>query len=344
VRIAYGPWGETLEELIEVAGRAERAGAEVLWVPELHRSSTVTAAALATATRRARIGTGIALAFTRSPMVTALEALDLDELSGGRFLLGLGSGVQRLNEDWHNVTFGKPVPHLRETVRDIREFWRECAVGEPIDLPGEWEPMRIRGYRRPFPPPRTDIPIYLAAMGPAMTFLAGAVADGWISHELCSPRYLQERTLTQLEAGIAATQGKKRTDLDVVVSACCSVADDEATAVARASSLVGFYATVRTYADFFEFHGLAEQQQRVVDAFRSGGTAEHLSSAVSPEMVHALTFTGTREHAASRISEYEGLADSVKLSPPTHGLTAAETRAAQDELIGLIAEITRSDS
>src|SRR5690606_19120882 len=117
VRITYGPWGETLEELAAAARAAEEAGAEVVWVPELHRSATVSAAAPAGAAATARVGTAIALAFARSPMVTALEALDLDELSGGRFVLGLGSGVKRLNEDWHNARWGKPVGHLRETVR-----------------------------------------------------------------------------------------------------------------------------------------------------------------------------------------------------------------------------------
>jgi probable F420-dependent oxidoreductase len=344
MRISYGPWGETLDELLDVAHRAEQAGAEVLWVQELHRSATIQAAALASATERAQIGIGIALAFTRSPMITALEALDIDELSGGRLLLGLGSGVQRLIEDWHNASFGKPVAHLRETVRDVREFWRLCRTGEAIDLPGEWEPIRIRGYQRPFPVTRTEIPVYLAAMGPAMTRMAGAVADGWISHELCSPRYLTERIFPELDAGIATVPGRSRSDLDVVVSACCSVSDDEATAVQRVSGLVGFYASVRTYADFFEFHGLGEEQQRVIDAFRAGTGADHLAGTVSPDMVHALTFAGTRAQVVQRIAEYEGLADTIKISPPTHGLPAAETRAAQDELIGLIAEITGSAS
>src|SRR5690606_26522335 len=127
----------------------------------LHRSATVTAAALAAATSTARVGTAIALAFTRSPMVTALEALDLDEMADGRFILGLGTGVQRLNEDWHNARWGKPVGHIREVVRNLRHFWETCASGDEITLDGEWEPMRIRGYERPFAPVRTDIPIYL---------------------------------------------------------------------------------------------------------------------------------------------------------------------------------------
>ncbi|MFF0718362.1 LLM class flavin-dependent oxidoreductase [Verrucosispora sp. NA02020] len=340
LRLTYQPWGETLAEVADAGRRAERAGAEVLWVSELHRSATGTAAALAVATETARIGTCIALAFTRSPMITALEALDLDELSGGRFVLGLGSGVKRLNEDWHNVVFGKPVPHMRESVRNIRHFWRHCTSGEPMLLDGEYEPMRIRGYERPFAVPAEAIPVYLAAMGPLMTRLAGEIGDGWISHELCSPRYLAEQILPDLTVGIDRADSRTRADLDVVVSACCSIADDRQVARRRAAGLVGFYATVRTYADFFAFHDLADDQQQVVDAFRAGAGADYLADAVSDRMVDALTLTGTRADVADRITAYDGIADSVKLSPPTHGLPAADTRAAQDEIIALIAEMT----
>lgn len=340
LRLTYQPWGETLAEVADAGRRAEQAGAEVLWVSELHRSATGTAAALAGATDTARIGTSIVLAFTRSPMITALEALDLAELSGGRFVLGLGSGVRRLNEDWHHVTFGKPVHHLRETVRNIRHFWSHCTSGEPMLLDGEYEPMRIRGYERPFAVPSDGIPIYLAAMGPLMTRLAGEIGDGWISHELCSPDYLARQILPDLTAGIDRAAGKSRDDLDVVVSACCSIGDDRRLARRRAAGLVGFYATVRTYADFFAFHGLAADQQQVVEAFRTGAGADYLADAVSDRMIDALTLTGTRDEVAARISAYDGIADSVKLSPPTHGLSAADTRVAQDEIIALIAELT----
>lgn len=340
MRITYAPWGHTLAELADAARRAEQAGAEVLWVPELHRSAMLSAAAIAQATKTAKVGTAIALAFTRSPMVTALEALDLDELSGGRFILGLGSGVQRLNEDWHNARWGKPVAHLREVVRNIRHFWSACNTGEDIDLPGEFEPMRIRGYERPFPVGGGEIPIYLAAMGPAMTRLAGRVADGWISHELCSPAYLEQRVLPEIIAGVEAIGGRNRQDIDLVVSACCSVDPDPQVAVRRVAGLVGFYASVRTYADFFAFHGLAEDQQNVIEAFRSGRGADYLADAVSDDMVAALTITGDFDQVADRIAEYEGLADSVKLSPPTHGIAVEDTRAAQERIIELIAHIT----
>jgi probable F420-dependent oxidoreductase len=338
LRITYGPWGETLGELADAARAAEAAGADAVWVPELHRSAPVSAAAVAQATSTARVGTAIALAFPRSPMVTALEALDLDEISSGRFVLGLGSGVQKLNVDWHHVDWDKPVTHLRETVRNIRAFWTGCTTGEPIDLDGEREPMRIRGYRRPYPVLRTDIPIHLAAMGPALTRLAGEIADGWISHELTSPAFLRERILPEIEAGIAKG-GRTRKEVEVVTSSCCSVDSDPAVARRRSAGMVGFYATVRTYADFFDFHGLAADQQKVIDAF-AGATAGELAGHVSDAMVDALTLSGTRDQVAERIAAYDGVADTIKLTPPTHGLSPAEIRVAQKEVIAMIAELT----
>ncbi len=343
MRLSYQPWGETLEELVDAGRRAEQAGAQTLWVSELYRSATGTAAALLQGTETARIGTAILLAFTRSPMTTALEALDLDEMSGGRFVLGLGSGVARLNESWHNVPFGKPVPHLRETVRNIRAFWEGCRAGAPMTFEGECEPMSIRGYERPFPVTRTDIPVYLAAMGPLMMRLVGEVADGWISHELCSPQYLRERALPGLDLGLERG-GRTRADLDVVVSACCSISADLRHARRRVAGLVGFYGSVRTYTDFFDFHGLAEDQQAVIDAFRAGAGADYLGDAVSDRMVDTLTLVGDRDAVMARISEYDGLVGDLKLSPPTHGLAASDTREAQDEIITMMSELTGARS
>lgn len=340
-RITYGPWGETLAELIEASVAAERAGAQVLWFPELHRSATVTAAAVAQATTTARIGTAIALAFVRSPMTTALEALDVDELSDGRFVLGLGTGVQRLNENWHNARWGRPAAHLRETVAAIRRFVAVAATGDPIRLDGEWEPMQIRGYQRPFPQVRTEIPVYIAAMGPVMTRLAGEIGDGWISHELCSLRYLEDRVTPQLEAGLERSE-RDRGDLDVVISAVCAIDPDPATARRWAAGTVGFYASVRSYADFFDFHGFGAGHRAVVDVFGRGASADDLAAAVPQEMVEALTLCGTGPDVQQQLAQYTGIADTIKLTPPTHGLAPEETRRAQQAIIEMIADITGS--
>ncbi|WP_327084992.1 LLM class flavin-dependent oxidoreductase [Nonomuraea sp. NBC_01738] len=331
MRITYAPWGETLGELTEAAGAAQDAGAEVIWLPELHRSATVSAAAVAAATSGAGVGSAIALAFTRSPMITALEALDLDELTGGRFVLGLGSGARRLNENWHNADWERPLVRLRETVEVIRMIIATAHTGEPLRYEGETQRLDIRGFRRPYPPVRERIPIYLAAVGPQLTRLAGRIGDGWISHELASPAYLREHVLPNLEPGPG---------FDVVVSGCCSIADDPAVARREAAGVLGFYASVATYKDFFAFHGLAEEHAAVVSAFRSGVAAAELARAVPERMIDPLVLAGTPDQVAGRIAAYEGLATTIKLSPAVYGNAPDVIRACQARVIALIKELT----
>jgi probable F420-dependent oxidoreductase len=339
IKVTYGPWGETLGEMLDAGQAAEAAGAEVLWVPELHRSATVQAAALAAVTSKVQIGTAIALAFTRSPMVTALEALDLDEMSKGRFILGLGTGVQRLNELWHNARWGKPAAHLLETVRNIREFVANSHTGEKIALAGDFEPMQITGYQRPFTPLRTEIPIYLAAMGPVMTRLAGEIGDGWISHELCSPRYLAEQLVPWLDEGRAKAESPTK-KFDVVVSALCAVDPDGAKARRWAAGTVGFYASVKSYEAFFDWHGFLAGQGAVVKAFRGGTGADYLGEYVSDAMVDGLTLAGTPDQVRNKLTAYDGLATTIKLTPPTHGISAADTRKCQTEILKLISDVS----
>ncbi len=334
MRLTLAPWGSSLAELTEVSVRAEAAGAQAVWVPELHRSAPVTLAAIAAETSTVTLGTAISLAFVRSPMTTALEALDVDELSGGRLVLGLGSGVQRLNESWHNARWGKPVGHLEEVVRDIRHFVAHADSGEDIDLPGEYEPMSIRHYRRPFAPRRRRIPVYLASTGPAMTRLAGRIGDGWIAHELGSPSYLEQVILPNLRFG-ADQAARPATDVDVVASACCVPWHDGRQARRWAAGLVAFYATVRTYEPFFEFHGFLDEARRCQAAFRTGDE-DAMIAAVPDEMVDALTIAGTPDEVRERLHGYDGLADAVKLSPPTHYVSDEVTRSVQDQLVTMV--------
>lgn len=329
--LSFGPWGETLGEVVEASKRAENAGFSRAWFAELHRSAFVPAAAVAAATSRIGVGTGIALAFVRSPMTTAMEALDVDELAGGRFALGLGSGVQRLNELWHNARFGSAVGHTRETIAIIRRFIAESHLGRTIEIDGEHERMTLRGYQRPFPPVREAIPIYLAAVGPAMTRLAGEIADGWLGHELGSPRYLADRILPNIEAGIARG-GRARNDVDVVASACCAIDGDGRQAKRWMAGLVAFYATVRTYAEFFEYHGFAAEAAAVQERFRAGDEAG-MVDAVPDEMVDSFALAGTPDEVRAKLKEYDGIADGIKLSPPTHLVPAEVTRHCQSTIL-----------
>ncbi|MFI9559621.1 LLM class flavin-dependent oxidoreductase [Nonomuraea endophytica] len=401
MRITYGPWGETLAELTGAARAAEEAGAEVVWLPELHRSATVTAAAVAPVLSRAGVGTAVALAFTRSPLTLALEALDLDELTGGRFVLGLGVGARRLNERWHHVAADRPVTRLRETV----EIIRAVVAGTPPVVEGETRRADLRGFRRPHRPVRAAIPIYLAAVGPQLTRLAGRIADGWISHELCSPAYVREHVLPNLSqttapdhdkspvperdpgggperseepgvrvraganldgspgvradlgvgscAGLGGLSGVRAgpgvgpcagpgvgTGVDVVVSGCCAIDADPAEARRQAKGVLGFYASVATYCDFFAFHGLADEQEAVIEAFRSGTPADGLAAAVPDRMVERLALAGTPAQVAAGIDAYRGLATTIKLTPPVYGRPPEAVRASQARIIALIKELT----
>ena len=274
-------------------------------------------------------------------MVTALEALDLDELSDGRFVLGLGTGVQRLNEDWHNARVGQAGrPTCARRSATSAPSGQAARRGEPIELEGEYEPMRIRGYRRPYPVLRPEIPIYLAAMGPALTRLAGEIADGWISHELSSPEHLRAQILPELEAGLARgrpdPRRRRRGHLGVLLG--------RRRPGGRAAPYGGHGRLLRQRAHLRRLLRLPRPGRRAgrrSSRPSAAAAARALSPTPSPDpMVDALTLSGTRDEVAARIAAYDGLADTIKLTPPTHGLSAAEIRIAQKEVIAVIAELT----
>ena len=135
MKLSFGPWGETLHEFIEAGFDAEKKGFETLWTSELHRTPFVPLTALATKTSTIKLGSGVALAFLRSPLTLALTAMDLNEISNGRFILGLGSGVKNLNEYWHDVRFGKPVKHIEDVINICRMVIKESHLN-PIKYEG----------------------------------------------------------------------------------------------------------------------------------------------------------------------------------------------------------------
>src|SRR5918994_5118027 len=222
--------GVAAEELAAQARNAEEAGIECVWAPELFSSSVTQATWLAARTERIAIGTGIAWAFTRSPFILAVSALDVDEMSGGRFRLGLGAGVKRLNETWHGVEYGRPAPHLRETIEAVRLIMAKAHAGEPITYAGEYHDIDIKGWVRPQPPPvRESVPIYTAAVREGMARMSGDIADGLIGHPMCSIRWLDEVLVANFKLGLGRS-GRERADFDFIPTVCCAIDDDEAAA------------------------------------------------------------------------------------------------------------------
>jgi probable F420-dependent oxidoreductase len=314
--------GRDPAEIALLAAEAERAGLARLWASELYRSATVPLAVAAAATERVELGTGIALAFTRSPMVLALEALDLDELSGGRFVLGLGAGVRRLNASWHAAAYEPPVRRMRELVAAVRELTAALAQARDARAHGAIYDIEVRGLRRPYAAPRSALPVWLAAVLPGMTALAGEVADGFLDHPVTTPAWLADRLVPALEAG-AARGGRARPAVSGALI-CAASDDDPAGARRAAAGTVGFYATVRTYEELFSDHGFGGRLGAIRRAFLAGD-GDGLAEAVGEDMTSTFAAAGTLSQVRERARAYEGLADRLWAFPPHHGQGPEDT-------------------
>ena len=331
MKLSFGPWGETLDELIEAGIGADRKGFTTLWTSELHRTPFLSLAVLATKTKEIKLGSGVALAFLRSPLTLALTALDLDEISNHRFILGLGSGVKNLNLYWHGINFGKPVDHIDDVVNICRKVFKESHLN-PIDYVGKEKSITLKGFDRPFIPKNTEIPIYLGTVGPLMTKKCGEIADGWISHELCSPIYLKENIIPKL------TEGSKSKNIPKIIVSGLTVVDKVQKKAKRiAAGTVAFYASVKTYDEFFTSHGFGKEAEKIRDYFKSKNITEMIRS-VPDEMVDMFAIAGDFDFVKSSIDKYKNLVDEIKLTPPTHYVSEADTRDAQKSILNMVNE------
>src|ERR671937_2395416 len=164
-RVSLVTSGGGVRDLAEAARLAEEAGFESVWATEFYdRSATVALAAMAQATERIRLGSAIAYAFGRTPLVLAAEARDLDELCGGRLTLGLGTGTRRMQQEWHGLDGEHPASRMEELVPLVRSLLR--LHEGPIDHQGRFYRLRVHPTAMVTPPLRRDIPIYMAGVNP----------------------------------------------------------------------------------------------------------------------------------------------------------------------------------
>jgi probable F420-dependent oxidoreductase len=330
-RISVAAIGNSVADLEAEVRLAEDSGVECVWAPELFRSSVTQAAFLAGRTERIGIATGIAWAFTRSPFIIALTALDVDEMSGGRFRLGLGAGVKRLNETWHNADYGRPAPHLRETIEATRLIMQGAGKGEPIRYEGDYYDLDIKGWIRPHPAARESVPIYTAAVQGGMARMAGDVADGLVGHPIQSLRWIEEVVIDGFETGLSRS-GRERADFDYLPTVCCAIDDDQAKANDLARRTIAFYATVRTYTPLFEMHGFGDNAAAAGEAFRKGDLAR-VPAAISDEMVETYCAAGPLDKVRERVEATAERADGLFLTPPTYFIGAEELSEYQRRII-----------
>jgi probable F420-dependent oxidoreductase len=300
--------GGDLGRLGELAREVEEAGFESVWCAETARSAFVQASIVCVATSRITVGTNIALAFPRSPMITAMTARDLAELSGGRFLLGLGTQVKRINEQRFGVPFEHPAPKIAEVVEVIREVL-ETFEGRPIEHRGRFYSITMPPFPGAGPAPR-GVPIYLAAVNRIMAETAGRCADGVMGHPMTSPTWIREVLRPAVERG-AKEAGRDPGEVNVSTGVILAVSHDREEALREAALQVGFYATTRTYRPVLELHGFGDRLDPLRRAFVKKDFGEMIQIAMP--MAEALAVAGTAAECRDRLAGFEGLVDRVIL-------------------------------
>jgi probable F420-dependent oxidoreductase len=293
--------------IAEMATMAEDGGYESVWVAETAYSAYVQAALACQATSSVKVGTNIALAFPRSPTITAMTARDLAELSGGRFILGLGSQVKRVNEHRFSVRFEHPAPKMAEYVNVVREVLATFG-GSTVDHRGRFYTVTMN----PFPgaAPVGDVPIHIAAVNAKMCEAAGRVADGILGHPLTSPKYLVEVVRPAVERG-ASSAGRDPAEVSITNSVILQLNEDRERARFEAALQIAFYATTRTYAPVLAMHGFEDRIAPLRDAYRTFDLPT-MADLAAP-MVETYAITGTAEECRDQLQQFDGLVDRLLL-------------------------------
>jgi probable F420-dependent oxidoreductase len=304
--------------LAAVAQQAEAQGLAGIFAAQVYGPPWIPLAAAATATERIQLASGIAIASARSPFETAMAAIDLDRLSDGRFILGLGASILA----WSRGVFGapehKPLAQLRETVAAVRHIVGGAHRG--------LAPFEGRYYRadfaelQPTPPPlREEIPIWVAALrGPAVR-LAAEVADGVMGHPMWSLDWAVERIQPDLAAGLAKA-GRKREEVELNLWLWCVPNADEAEALEDSRTTIAFYAGMKQYESFFEAHGFRDEARRLQECVRKRDVPSG-ARLVPDEMVRSFVLCGKPDEVRRRVERAWSVADSLCLIPPVYGLS-----------------------
>jgi alkanesulfonate monooxygenase SsuD/methylene tetrahydromethanopterin reductase-like flavin-dependent oxidoreductase (luciferase family) len=325
--------GTSMADMVAVSQDAERLGWHSVNMVEAYRSGPVPMAALALGTSTIQVGSYILNAYGRSPYLTAITALDLDEISGGRIRLGVGSGNRHLNVNYMGVGKDRPLRKLREYVEVINEVVRTPA-GETVNYQGEIHSLRWTAANNLT---RPKIPVHLAAIFPGMIKVAASVADGVGLGVLLSPEYIRD-VARPIASEAAAKADRDPAELSFPMAIVTAVDEDEQYArnLIRQTICSFFHPTPHSYYEFL----LREQgYSRVADACLRHvpeGRPEKAMETIDDELIDRLTLVGTPEACAKRVADYEGVVDEMihlNVSTPRDADPRAGGRAAFEGLL-----------
>jgi coenzyme F420-dependent oxidoreductase len=299
------------DELVETARLAEELGYHSIWVPEMWgRDAFSVLGLIAVNTKRIKLATGIIPVFSRSPAVIAQTAATLDEISGGRMMLGLGTSGPAVIESWHGVPFEKPLQRTKEYVEIIKMI----LGGGRVDYEGEI--FSLRGFRLQFKPLRSGIPVLVAAIGPRNIRLAGECADGWIPFLI--PKEGLRDAVEYLRKG-ALSSGRDGDRIMVCPYITTSVSENADAARSIVMEHIAYYigGMGTFYYNTVSRYGFGDEADAIKSAW-DGGKKSAAVEVVSDRMLDSLSVSGTPAYGRAIIAEYykEGADVPVLVFPP----------------------------
>ena len=299
---------------------ADACGYDSFWMPEAwERDAFSLLTEIAGATKRIHLGTGIINVFSRSPALIAMSAATLDEISGGRFRLGLGTSGARVIEDFHGVRFNKPLTRLKETVHIIRLLLNS----ERVDFIGDC--FKLQRFKLGFKPLRPEMPIYIAALTPKSLRQIGEIADGWLPTHWPRPRL--EDGIAEIHAGAEVAE-RNADQIEIAPFVNVVVTSDVARARNQARLPLAYY--VGGMGDYYRASlsrlGFGVEADQVRELWQAG-RRKNAMAAISDEMVDSIAICGSLEHCRTRLDELYGFGATVPLVPiPTDGSPAEKCR------------------
>jgi probable F420-dependent oxidoreductase len=309
----------TLARLAEHAVAAERNGFDGVWAPEVSHDAFLPLVIAAERSSTLQLGTSVAVAFARNPMTMAVVANDLNTLSGGRFVLGLGSQIQAHIERRFSMPWSAPARRMREYIAALQAIWHSWYTGDKLDFRGEFyqhtlmTPM-FRPARNAFGPPT----VMLAAVGPKMTSVAAEVADGLLAHGFTTARYMREATIPLVMAGLAAS-GRERSQFTVscpglVVTG--STEAERAEADARVRAQLAFYGSTPAYRPVLDLHGWGDLHVEL-NRLSKAGEWDAMASLIDDEVLNTFAVVGEPDAVGKEVvARFGDLVDRFSLYAP----------------------------
>jgi probable F420-dependent oxidoreductase len=303
-----------LNAAADLARQVENYGFDGLWTSETAHSPFLPLTHAAAVTKRILLGTAIAVAFPRSPMVTAQIAWDLAAQSGGRFALGLGTQVKPHIEKRFSTTWSAPAPRLREYIESLRAIWANFQTNKPLRYLGEhYKFTLMTPFFNPGPISHPDIPIYIAGVNEVLCRVAGELCEGFHVHPFHTVRYLKELIIPNIEEG-AAKSGRTRADCALSCAVFVVTGKDAAEMRDNAGAVraqIAFYASTPSYKGVMEMHGWSDLADQLNNLSREGRWFE-MGDLISDDMLKEFAVVAPYDELAHAVKErYEGLLDRV---------------------------------